>query len=277
MGHQEITYRLDYTSSHSQTVLPEVNCRSPPPAVINRQRSMAPSGNGCQGQGADEMSASWQTDENDNHSSSHRDIRSAPNMAETEVFRCIVAHTLPKYCDERFDSIKKHNDHIRHDHSSVFWCIPCRYKFSIAISEEDLELKKTEHSQQCTKQPARIDLERWDECFILKDSIYMLVTSSQWIYTIVPDELDKNGGKESLSHNQWRRILETVFPSNTAFDVYSSRHSGKPELDLPPMLPPRAVGMPPEDTKLPRFSGLCPESKQQASPVYHSYRVNQRP
>ncbi|KAG7403680.1 hypothetical protein Forpe1208_v016248 [Fusarium oxysporum f. sp. rapae] len=108
MGHQEITYHPDYTSSHSQAVLPEVDCRSPPPAVINRQRSMAPSRNGCEGQGADEMPASWQADENDNHSSSQRDIRSAPNMAETKVFQCIVAHALPNYCDKRFPNIKTH-------------------------------------------------------------------------------------------------------------------------------------------------------------------------
>ncbi|KAF4495523.1 hypothetical protein FAGAP_8345 [Fusarium agapanthi] len=108
MGHQKITYCPDYTSSHSQAVLPEADCRSTPLATINRQRSMAPPGNGCHGQGADEMPASWQADESDNHGSSHRDIRSAPNMAETKRFQCIIAHALPKYCDERFESIKKH-------------------------------------------------------------------------------------------------------------------------------------------------------------------------
>ncbi|KAF4493227.1 hypothetical protein FAGAP_10655 [Fusarium agapanthi] len=103
-------------------------------------------------------------------------------------------------------------EHLKRVHSPALWCSDCLKKFNSSLSAETLEREKQYHAAICPKEPSDKNRALRERYFLLSQARYDAFKDSRWKWTPVSQELDDDGGKESISQRQWRQIYATIFP-----------------------------------------------------------------
>ncbi|KAJ4247794.1 hypothetical protein NW762_013003 [Fusarium torreyae] len=161
--------------------------------------------------------------------------RGATPSSNDNPFPCVIGERFPKYCNKRFPTVEKHNEHLKRFHSPIFWCKQCLHKFNSSWTEKVLSLDRADHDRYCLGTPSQKNQERRDRCYVMSEEEYNRFESRKWKKTIVPVQPEDNGEKETLPHKSWRQIRETIFPTIAETgDESTATHAAPSKADQSP-------------------------------------------